>query len=214
MNARIALAALLACIAAQPAGAAIVVKPLDYLGQPSGWEARYDDALVGVTVDMLETVGLTPGYVDIEIGKQFTDFVNVPVEFFQIAPNPVPVIRIVDETMANSTGRVWTDFHWELAGPATFSDPDDFYIGPFTRKILTATTLDVDLGVVGDAPPNNIFRPGDPDQPGGPLYIHPAIGQEPDFTSFTLIQYPTPEPGTMALLAVGGAALLRRRRRR
>ena len=213
MNARIALAAFLACAVAQPARGDVVTIELKLGDTLSGWSASYDDGVAGVVVDSIKVTNLAPEYVDIEIAKQFTAFVDIPIEFLQTSSPTAPLIRIADETIVNFTGQVWTDFHWELAGSATFSDPDEFYVGPFTRKVITATTLDADLGVVGTAPPDNVFRPGNhPGQPGGPLYIHPVVGDLVP-TRFTLIQRPTPEPGTMWLLAVGGAALLRRSRR-
>jgi len=176
----------------------------------SGWDATINDTEnVGIVVDAVSTV---EDYVVIEIIKTFRDFTPIVIDF-QARANAVGTIRISDETIVNLTGVDWTDYHWEIVdvqgGTATFADPGDFSVAPFETKNLTLSTLDAFGG--GTVPGNGaVFAPG---LNSGPLDIvtDPA-GAGP--VSFKLVQYPTPEPATMTVLALGGLIALRRRRRK
>lgn len=208
MKARLALAVLLVASINPVALSDTVIVPLDH-GSVSGWNAIFDDDVAGVVVDVV-----TDDYVMIQIEpKIFLDFAPIAFTFQQHLPDAVGVIRIADESITNATGVEWTDFHWELMvdsvnGTAVFddTDPGNFNIAPFTNKDLHPATLDADAGIVL---PGGLFSPG---HGSGPLYIVTDPGQE--LLRFTLIQYPTPEPVTMAMLALGSAAVLMRRRRR
>jgi len=176
----------------------------------SGWDATINDSEnVDIVVDAINVV---EDYVVIEIFKNFRDFDTPIVIDFESSPNAVNIIRISDENIVNLTGVDWTDYHWEIinvtGGTATFADPGDFSVAPFDTKVLTLDTLDAFGG--GPVLDGSVFAPG---QNSGPLDIvtDPA-GVE--LVSFTLVQYPTPEPATLAVLALGGLVLLRRRRRR
>ena len=182
----------------------------------SGWDAIFDSAVnVGIPVPVDDIVfDGNGGYVVIQIEpKTFRDFTPIAIRFQQRLVDAVRVIRIADESIMNLTGVEWTDFHWELRDPvdgvAVFdaSDPGSFSVAPFTNKDLTLTALYADEP--GAVPAGTLFSPG---VGSGPLYIVTDPGQ--GLMSFTLIQYPTPEPGTMALLALGGVVVLWRKPRK
>jgi hypothetical protein len=194
--------------------------------EDSGWSAILaDDVYSGVVVD-----AITDSYVRIEIAKTFFQgpeggqFPANLIEFRQTADDidPLPVIQITSEAITNDTGWDWTDYHWEIIGDdaafdRTATENSGFSIDPFTRGLWGAApagwspdhsaSLDVDGGTVRDG---ETFFPGSGQ---GRLYIDVDVtGQQP--VSFVLRQYPTPEPGTMAVLAGGALILLVRPRRR
>jgi len=185
----------------------------------SGWQASWDSSLDGRVDIIIDAVG--PDFVLIQKAAEFTEgpgvggiYPPIAITFQQISPNAVPRIIMADEILTNSTGTTWTDFHMELVdhGDATW-DPgatfgSGFSIAPFTNLVFQPgnTTLDIFGG--GVIPHGGIYSPG---IAAGELYINVNVAAQAPFTTFTLKEFPTPEP-TTALLLVSGAALLRRRR--
>ena len=191
----------------------------------SGWRAVLPDGVnVGIVVDKV-----TDSYVRIEITKNFTQppvdgyFLPISILFEQMAcaGATVPTIQITDETITNNTGADWTDYHWQINGClAAFdiraTEGSGFSVDPFTEMTWTpkcgwgsdyASALDLAGGLVA---PGETFAPG---VDSGKLYVDVQL--DDCKADFCLIQYPTPEPGTIFLLAAGGLfALLRHRRER
>ena len=133
----------------------------------------------------------------------------------------VPRIVILDEVVTNQTGFDWTDYHWNVldSGSVWFDVglSSGFSVAPFTNKTFTdlhgfgdpnkATDLDADGGVVFN---NSSFFPGG--APGnGELVIDVDLSAEAP-VSFLFKQFPTPEPGSLALLLAGALAVCSRRR--
>jgi hypothetical protein len=201
-----------------------VIYDLKLGSQDSGWSVELADNIhSGVVVD-----SITSSYVIIEIGKTFW---NAP-ENGQFTPNliqftqrldsahTVPTIWITSESITNGTGADWTDYHWEVVGDGVAFDKDatdasGFSIGPFVNRTWgpppvgkpgQATTLNVDGGIIADG---ETYFPG---SSMGRLYVDTTLGDSP--VSFTLKQYPTPEPCSMGLLLLGSLGLLARRRRK
>lgn len=181
-----------------------------------GWTASWNGALDG-TVDIF-SVTVTTDAVVIQKSIEFFDFGPVDVVFTQTALDAKPYIVIDDEILTNSTGQDWTDFHMELSGGATFNPalttggdpPINWTISPFTNAAFGAgdTTLDIDGGVVPDG---GVYFPGN-GATDGLLYIN-ANPSPSGGASFTLTEYPTPTPGSLALFSLGGIVAFRRHRR-
>ena len=136
-------------------------------------------------------------------------------------------IIITSEMINNSTGTDWLDYHWrlyghgiamfnrELTNPTVEVAEDGWLIDPFasyawdTDDVFGTEELSVFDGVI---PNNDAFFPG---SGSGSLIIDidpycdlPCV--EPAIFKFW--QAPTPEPTTLALLAIGGMILSRRPR--
>lgn len=188
-----------------------------------GWRANWENGRIDIKVDTV-----TKDYALIQVFKDFVEpprngvFPPLLIDFLQINPDPntVPRIIINDETISNQTGVPWTDFHWTVAnmGDAWFNVPLSaaFDVRPFRSKRFSdpgnvfndpnnkATDLDAFDGVV---PANGSFFPG---LAGGELVIDTNL--TPQYpVSFTLKEYPTPEPGSILLLSLASAWCRRRR---
>jgi hypothetical protein len=222
--------AVLALVA--PAGAGVIPLVFDPGGGnpilDSGWEAIVPDATVsGIVID-----AITPGSdVRIQIDKNFLFppdvggvFPAIQIIFSQTLPDAqtVPQIIIEDESITNQTGVEWTDFHWALLdGGSVWFDvgaSTPFDTSPFVNQSFVdnfgfgdankATDLNVDGGTVA---PGGGFFPGIAGL-NGSLTIEFDLASSN--SEFFLKEFPTPEPTTLAFLALGSLGLVARRRRR
>jgi hypothetical protein len=196
-----------------------------------GWQATVVDPGTAFIVNDPPLPG-PPDTPVIEISKDFVDppgpagaYPPINIVFQQIAPDASTSSRIIiaDEVITNLTGTDWTDYHWQIldsgdawfnvplssgwsvnpfTGPATFSDPNNIFGGDDDR----ATDIDVFGGPVFD---NTSFNPG---VLGGELVIDANLAGSATPVVFTFKQFPTPEPSTLALLAVGLLVFRRRQR--
>ena len=207
------------------AGFAVASAAADTIPLGGGWQASINNASnVGIVVD---AVGAD--FVLIQISKDFTDppgvggvFPPVLIDFQQVDTdaNTKPNIIINDETVTNLTGVSWSDFHWAVfdSGQAWFDVPASagFDTSPFGNQVFDdpggvfgdankATDLWVDGGVL---PNNASFFPG---AASGQLAMGIDLSSN-NPVSFTLKEFPTPEPTTALLLGLLGAFGLRRRK--
>lgn len=202
-------------------GLAVSAAPASSIVLGGGWQANWANGTVGITVDQV-----TDEFVSIEISKDFIEppvngeFPPLLIDFVQIDTdaNTVPRIIINDETITNLTGEEWTDFHWTLIDGTSvwFNVPMSaaFDTGPFATKVFSdplnlfgdpdkATDLDAFDGVI---PAFGSYFPG---LAGGELVIDVDLTPV-DPVSFTLVEFPTPEPTSLVLLGLGALALRRR----
>ncbi len=226
MQARVGSFLFLVLLVSSGVSSADVIVDLTKDGVDSGWSAILaDDMHNGVVVD-----SITCSYARIEIAKTFClgpesgEFPANLIGFRQRLDDAstVGTIQITSEAISNETGWDWTDYHWEIVGDnaafnRTASENSGFSFEPFTNSVWGPSpagwssdhsiSLDLDGDTVQDG---ETFFPGSWQ---GKLYIDVDLsGEEP--VNFLLKQYPTPEPGTMALLGAGLLVLLARPRRR
>jgi hypothetical protein len=194
----------------------------------SGWTASWDPSLdpyVDIQVDSYDGTELviqkTAEFV--QGPNAFGLFPTIPIVFRQTGPSTLQSIVIADEIITNSTGTDWTDFHFDLldSGDAVFNHGPQFFFttSPFDNQAFNAasTSFNVDgfgLGPGGsDAliPDGSSWFPGD-GASDGDLVIDVVGHAQAPFTVFTLKETPTPEPATLALVAIAAAFLARRRR--
>ena len=213
------LAILASCVCVVPASAGAV----DLGG---GWQASWDSSL-DPYVD-INVLSVTDDAIFLQKSAEFTQgpvagvFPSIPIVFRQTGASTIQSIVLDDEIIANSTGVDWTDFHIDLlngldawfdevqTGQSGGPGPIGFYIGPFTEAAFTSPRrLDISGGVVAGG---QVWFPGD-GAANGQLWI--GVVSAPSGapgTLFTLKETPTPEPGSLALLGLGGLAVIRRRR--
>lgn len=189
----------------------------------SGWEAVFDDSLVGLVDIAVDLV--TDDAVFIQKSAEFTQgpgpggFPRIPILFRQTQADAVSQIIINDEIITNSTGADWTDFHFELldGGDAVFDTSSVFDTTPFNNQFFSpdGTEFTVDGFGLGPGGTDAIIPDGAVWFPGngafdGELIINVTPHAQAPFAVFTLKETPTPEPASLLLL-LAGAALLRRR---
>ena len=202
---------------------ASVVDLIDINGNDSGWSAilvddGYTGIIMGEVTGSCVRIHITKNFYGLPVGGIFST--NV-IQFHQRLDDGLTVSSIVieDESIANLTGAEWTDYHWHIDGDAAAFDKTGtagLSINPFT--IMTwgpaqtggwdanhPASIDAFGGVV---PIWTAYWPG---LGAGRFVIE--VNLVPADSDFLLVQYPTPEPGTMALLALGACALLGRARR-
>ena len=203
----------------------------------SGWRVNtssYYELSVASTDAFQDSEGVWS--VQIDVSKKFRFprslstnlFPPITLDFIE-DPNAqelVDRIYIGQETITNLTGEDWTGFDWVLFRHelASFNqarsnvtiDPivEGFLILPFQQWQWSAPVVgDTEKLAVRDGlvPNGDTFRPGDTT---GELVIDVADrpAGETDPRSFTFMQTPIPEPGSLTLMALGVAAVLRRRR--
>lgn len=186
-----------------------------------GWQA---EVLNGATASFVVDPP-PPNAIAFEISKDFTQgpgvggvFPSILIQFTQIDTDANTVSRMVitQEAITNLTGSAWTDFHWEVLdmGQVWFNPTlTNFNTAPFNNQFfsdyldsptnLKPTGFNVDGGVVPDS--------GFTWFPSGDLVIDIDLSS-PGPVTFNLKEFPTPEPSSIALLAMGAIAVLRRRR--
>jgi hypothetical protein len=188
----------------------------------SGWQATWDASLDPfVNITFIQQVGDT---VVIEKTAEFTQgpdefglFPTIPITFQQVAPSTVNEIVIAQETLTNSTGVDWTDFHWDLLdGGDVWFDTVGFQFDttPLTNQAFSPdnTSFFVDGFGLGPGGTDAVVADGTTWTPGaGPNDNLVMDVVSTGSTVFTLKETPTPEPGTLALLALGAIGVLRRR---
>jgi len=220
-------AALALLLSSSPVGAAMTTMPLTWwtvdenlnpVLVDSGWSVTYNTEVVQITVD---AVSFQDDYVLIEISKDFLypphpitgRFPALIIDFIQRLDDASTVssVRIADESITNLTGAPWTNFHWAVMnhGNAWFDvtasgaygiQPEPHFQTQYWW-LLDGTTDRADGlalldGLVVDG---SSYYPGLDDSD---LVIQVDLADQNPM-SFTLKEYPTPEPGTMALLGIG-----------
>lgn len=211
-----------------------VIIPLTQGSHASGWEVVIpDNFLFDVVTDFVQPGD--NGFVIIETSKEFDGAggASEPVAFTfnQVADdeNTVPWIAIANEFITNSTGALWTDFHWSIdeIEVAAFNAPlsSEFGVGlQFDEKqfvpIVSTTNIGGDLpddkasavnAFGGDGVPSGTsWNPG---AGRGELVIGTSVADSAEPVSFTLNQVPiTPEPAALTVLALATTMIVRRPR--
>jgi hypothetical protein len=159
------------------------------------------------------------------ISKEFTDATKpVDLLFFPV-DLPPPDLTFTEyvfiETVLNSSGVTWTDYHMQLGPASTFGS--SFVVG--------TSEADFDLPSPGDGPfpftadkfsvatvlsDDEIMFSGGSVAPGEAVVFTHGIDVRGGFTlrQFPTFERPVPAPATLALLAFGLAVLALSRRRR
>lgn len=173
----------------------------------------------------------------INIDKRFDKFGYIDMQFI-VSNSRGTTEYFIDDVVTNNSGVKWWDYHFELgfglgAGFVT-SNLTDFldFDAPdrdpkptstdFTQLLHESNTIDWSKGMINFFPnPGSVSRqfllsidvPDFSDEMPADAAIYDPAGAIVGY-AFTLRQYPTPEPASMALAAVGLAALVALRARR
>ncbi|MBN1918301.1 MAG: PEP-CTERM sorting domain-containing protein [Verrucomicrobia bacterium] len=187
-----------------------------------GLTLRYS---IWILISVALCVGALPGWVSrasAHDGFIITEFADFTVKEFQHEDED-PFKGLIDLTVTNTGTEAWGDFHFEIFQIPGFPSvenvdfttevigPDDFR--PLMEGNLVSFVVDND--VVGAT--LDLYFYSTPVLPNQTVNFKVHTDNTTDQVSFFgLMVYPTPfpEPGTMALLGLGGAALLLRWRKK
>jgi hypothetical protein len=209
----------LSAMLADPLNAAIMMDPLS--GTDSGWIASWGESVVTVVpisvVGNTLTVTIYKNFGPAEAADGEEESHDALITFTHSATPPlsgyVTKIVVAGETIQNNSALAWTQFNWIILQPGTASfnvNESAWDAAPFTVNHWldavgepvtgnSATRLTVSDGEVGAG---SVFTPQ------GYLVIQPNQG----ITTFTLKEFPVPEPVSLCLLGVAAIGLLRARK--
>jgi hypothetical protein len=191
--------------------AAVVIHSGEQMGN-SGWQVVYDESLGSVILDN-ELDPLGDGQAVVQLSKTFNDpfdpqsgeFPAIFISFQQVVPTQaVDRIVINDEVITNNTGSAWGGFEWVIldAHDSWFNEAESagFSVDPFTQKeFLEPNGSQVFMAYGGTVPDSGqTFTPGTT----GNLVMEMAVKDSGPLTMFTLKEIPTPEPASLALMAL------------
>ena len=214
---RIGTAAILVAALAAPAGATVItqVEPA-YSEANANWTISY--AGTGPVTVGLRVAYLDPAMLGSPVILQFTLDGNDLLGGVSRGIQLVNYDNLDDPnvTIRNSTGVAWTDFHILLVNldpypflphaDANFVNPGGVFSNVFgSPASVTYTATSIALDFAGGTVPSG----------GAVTFSNIMISDNgADGGIFYLKLIPTPEPGTLAVLGLGGVALAFRRRRR
>lgn len=220
MKSTLSLAAAVGLLVVSSANAGFVV--LDNTGWQAVWDSSLDpyvqihyNGVVGNSILIQKSAEFTQG------PNRYGVFPSIPIQFQQIGPSTINEIVILDESIRNSTGVDWTDFHFDLLDgtDAYFDEYQDFFFttAPLNNQqfVNNHQGFYVDGFGLGPDGTDAVVPAGSPWFPGdgasdGDLVISVVSKSAEPYTVFTLKETPTPEPASLVLLALG-ALMLRRR---
>jgi MYXO-CTERM domain-containing protein len=119
----------------------------------------------------------------------------------------------VNFTVTNNGSEPWTDFHFQIF--SVVGDATSVEIVETSPYEPTATGINPFTYVVGDAggfDKLDYYFASDPVAPTETVTFTFYTDNPQHVSYFGLMAYPTPEPGLMTMLGVGGLMLLRRRK--
>ena len=167
---------------------------------PTGWTVGSPPAPIPVILDPTGPVWY----------KNFTGPNGGPFSYPAFAP-PLPVQEFLQVDPASPP---WTDWHEDVIGIDQFGIPDPgwIWVNPF---IFVNGSTPTGLTITGAGTSNLSFFWTAPANPGDTVIIRKQLAYAGlPGTTFTgtlaIHEYPTPEPGSIGLLSIGGLLALRR----